>query len=246
MAGKNASNTHPVYLDWRAGLSQSNGTTIQPEIQQQIDFIKAKAHEQNINIIKHGFDQNNNIMGIGVKSGQREPGNNYRVDHDFLGGSPTLSAPRKPAPLSPEFGYCSVHQAVGASQHTRTNSDVQHASIPPPQQSKQSSHPDRQMICPRPLDHLKAAGINDELIQTIQMMAVKDKAICQLAQALDTAIENMEFQQQGAAKEVQTLLKLAKYQMAKEGRGEDFVVNGTLALLPFFKSFCIDTHTISS
>ena len=174
-------------------------------------------------------------MGIGVKSGQGEPENNYRVNHDFLGGSPTLSAPRKPAPLSPEFGYSSVHHAVGTSQHARTNSDEQHTSIPPPQQPKQPSHPGRQMICPRPLDHLKAAGINHEFSQTTQMMAVKDKAICQLAQALDTAIENMELQQQGAAKEIQTLLKLAKYQLAKEGRGEDFVVNSTLTLLPFFK-----------
>ena len=237
MAGKNASNVHPIYLDWRAGLSQPNGNTVQPDIQQQIEFIKAKAHEQNLNIIKHQFDRNNNIMGIGVKPGQCELVNNYRVNHVMSHASPTLSAPRKPAPSSPEFSSSSVYHASGASQQpalrVRTSGDfsAEYASYStPPLRTQQSSQPSRQMLCPRPMDQPKPTGSSYELYQTVQTMAVKDRAIRQLAQALDTAIENMELQQQGAAKEVQTLLKLAKSQMANEGPGVDHIANGTFNL----------------
>jgi hypothetical protein len=80
------------------------------------------------------------------------------------------------------------------------------------------------------MDQPKPTGSSYELYQTVQTMAVKDRAIRQLAQALDTAIENMELQQQGAAKEVQTLLKLAKSQMANEGPGVDHIANGTFNL----------------
>ena len=53
-------------LECRARFSLLNGTNVQPDIQQQIDFIKAKAREQNINIIKHPFDKNDNIMSMGL------------------------------------------------------------------------------------------------------------------------------------------------------------------------------------
>ncbi|KAL2043759.1 hypothetical protein N7G274_003278 [Stereocaulon virgatum] len=232
VAGKNASNVHPIYLDWRAGLSQPNGKIVQPDIQQQIEFIKAKAHEQNLNIIKHQFDKNNNIMGIGVKPGQCELVNNYRVEHVMSHVSPMLSAPCKPAPTSPEFPSSSLYPAGGASQQpalrVRINADLpaEYASYSTPQpRTEQLSQPSRQMICPRPMDHLKPTGSSYELYQTVMTVAVKDRAIRQLAQALDTAIENMELQQQGAAKEVQTLLKLAKSQMANEGLGGDHIAN---------------------
>ena len=249
VAGKNASNTHPIYQDWRSGLPPANGTDIHPEIQQQIDFIKAKANQRNPDFVKR--ELRNNIMGgSNMRSGQAEPVNNYRVDHIMPDTSPTLSAPRQPAQLSPELAYPQLYRATGTSQQSASrqtaqfSSTIGHARLQPTAVASQHpaqharvngdqttqdqliSQPSRQMICPRPMDHLKPAGINLELHQTIKMMSTKDKAIQQLAQALDTAVEKMELQQVGAAKEIQTLINLVKYQMEKDGRGDDLMING--------------------
>ena len=216
VAGRNASNPHPVYTDWQLEHSRSTIPNRGSEVQQQVDHIKAKTTQNNPHTEFEAYTPNRKTMHPPQSDSAPDSVNNPHDNLEMLGTQPKMS--RQSAELSPSMIYFASRENGAFNQPfgkdpTNYNPTTHYGAAATTHQPTQETSPGRyQAYRPQAIDHIMFENLRYE--QT-KMMRYKDQAIYRFASEIDLAIETMEESQKSNERDIQKLIDVTKGKVEK-------------------------------
>ena len=217
VAGRNALNPHPVYINWKQEHSRSADANPRTEVQQRVDHIKAKAIQNSPNGERQDYLRDLKNVHPPHSSSASESVSNPHINHSTLSIQPNMS--RQPADFRPSTDYSPSHGA-GAFHQPFGQDSANYGPTTPyggaayaHQSTQQTSPGHHQAYCPQPIDHLVFENLKYE---QMKMMRAKDQAIYQFASAIDLAIKNMEDSLQSNNSDIKKIMDVAKIMLEKD------------------------------
>ena len=217
VAGRNALNPHPIYINWKQEHSRSAVPNPRSEVQQRVDHTKANAIQNSPNGERQDYFRDPKNMHLPHSSSASESVSNPHINHGTLSIQPNMSRQptdfRSSTDYSPSHGAGAFHQPFGQDS-TNYGPTTPHGGTAYSHQSTQQTSPrHHQAYCPQPIDHLVFENLKYE---QMKMMRAKDQAIYQFASAIDLAIKNMEEGQQSNNSDIKKLMDVAKIMLEKD------------------------------
>ena len=242
VAGRNALNPHPVYIDWQQEHSRSANLNPGSEAQQQVNHIEAKAIQNYPSTEFEAYHRNSNTMHPPESNSAPDSVDNLRTNLDMHSNQPTTS--HEPVELLTSGGYFAprkngpFHQPSGKDSTNYNPATHYGAAAPAHQPTQQTSPGHHQGHCPHPIDHIRFENLQYE--QT-KMIRVKDQAIYRLASAMDLAIQTMEESQMSNEKDIQKLIDVAS-DLARTQRDDESSYRGGGKLFNSSGSYQLNNH----